>query len=324
MFRTLIVPLDGSEQAERSLPYAVRLAESGGGRLVLVRTALGPPPSGQDWESQQTAAIDEANAYLVDVARKLATRVPVASAVPYGHAAEQILQSVQQYDADAIVMTTHGRTGLAHLMHGSVAEAVVAQSHVPVLVLYTRPGEAPAAPFDVANARILVPLDGSALSETAVPVAASMLGIAGELVLLTVVELPEYVKRDDSGRVIAYIDQQESVIRQEGLEYLHNIARSMTATNPDLHVASDVRLGSPAEGILTAEIDRAADVVVMATHGLTGVRRSFTGSVAGQVVREGYTPVLLVPPHAFAGAAVTTTAAEPSSAFVSPAVPERS
>ena len=77
MFRTLIVPLDGSEQAERALPYAVRLAETGNGRLVLVRAALGPPPSGQNWEDQQTAAVDEANEYVAEVARKLATRVPV-------------------------------------------------------------------------------------------------------------------------------------------------------------------------------------------------------------------------------------------------------
>jgi nucleotide-binding universal stress UspA family protein len=205
MFRTLIVPLDGSEQAERALPYAVRLAETGGGRLVLVRAALGPPPSGQTWELEQTAAFDEASEYLADVARKLATRAPVAWSVPYGHAPEKILDVVQQFDADAIVMTTHGRTGLVHLVRGSVAEAVLAQSHVPVLVLHTRASEAAAAPFDVSTARILLPLDSSPFSETAVPVATSMLGSAGELVLLMVVEPPERVQRPESGKVIAYL-----------------------------------------------------------------------------------------------------------------------
>jgi len=302
MFRTLIVPLDGSEQAERALPYAVRLAETGGGRLVLVRAALGPPPSGYDWELQQTAAVDEATEYVAEVARTLATRAPVATSVPYGHAPEQILASVHQFDGDAIVMTTHGRTGLAHLMRGSVAEAVLAQSQVPVLVLHTRAGEAAAAPFDVSSARILLPLDGSPFSETAVPVATSMLGSAGELVLLMVVEPPEHVQHADSGQVIAYIDQQASDIRQAGLSYLQGIARSITARNDDLHVTGDIRFGAPAEGILMAEAERAVDLVIMATHGLTGVRRGFTGSVAGEVVRDGYTPVLLVPPHATVGA----------------------
>ena len=64
MFSTVVVPLDGSELAERALPYAVRFAAERGGRLVLVRAALGPPPSGLDWERQQLAAMAEANAYL--------------------------------------------------------------------------------------------------------------------------------------------------------------------------------------------------------------------------------------------------------------------
>jgi len=305
MFRTLIVPLDGSEQAERALPYAVRLALSGHGRLVLVRAALGPPPTGQDWERQQTAAVEEANAYLSGVAEKLATRIPLAISVPYGHAADEIVKSVDRYEADAIVMTTHGRTGLAHLVRGSVTEAVVARAHVPVLVLHTRPGEAAAAPFDVPSARILVPLDGSALAESAVPVAARVLGVAGELVLLSVVEVPARVQRDESGRVIAYVDQQEVAVRQEAFDYLHGVAATVTADNPDLHVTCDVRVNNtPAEGILMAEFERAVDLVVMATHGLTGVRRGFTGSVAGEVVRDGSAPVLLVPPHALVDAPV--------------------
>jgi nucleotide-binding universal stress UspA family protein len=266
-----------------------------------VRAALGPPPSGLDWERQQTAAMDEAHAYLANVALTIATRAPCVTSVQYGHAADQIVKSASQYNADAIVMTTHGRTGLAHLVHGSVAEAVLAKSHVPVLLLHARPGEAPAAPFEMTTARILLPLDGSPQAESAIPVATSLLGVTGELVLLNVLEPPEHVHRDDSGRVISYIDQQEGVIRQQGLDYLRSVARPITATNPDLHVTCDARLASPVDGILMAIFERAVDVVVMATHGLTGVRRSFTGSVAGEVVREGHTPVLLVPPHAFVG-----------------------
>ena len=101
--------------------------------------------------------------------------------------------------------------------------------------------------------------------------------------------------------MIAYVDQQLSDIRQEAFAYLHDIARSISATHPDQHVTCDVEVGGPAECILIAEAERAVDLVVMATHGLTGVRRGFTGSVAGEVVRDGYTPVLLVPPHVSIG-----------------------
>jgi len=87
VFNTVLVPLDGSELAERALPYAVRLAADRGGRLVLLRAALARPPSGLDWERQQLAVMEEATAYLAGVAEKVATRVPVATAPLYGHAA---------------------------------------------------------------------------------------------------------------------------------------------------------------------------------------------------------------------------------------------
>jgi nucleotide-binding universal stress UspA family protein len=105
MFRTLVVPLDGSELAERALPYAVRFAAERG-RLVLVRAALGPPPSGLDWEGQQLAVMEEATAYLSSVAEKVATRVPVTTVPLYGHAADTILSAAEQFDADSIVLAT--------------------------------------------------------------------------------------------------------------------------------------------------------------------------------------------------------------------------
>jgi nucleotide-binding universal stress UspA family protein len=296
MLRTLIVPLDGSDLAERALPYAVRLASAGGGRLVLVRAALGPPPSGLDWERQQAIAVEEAETYIARVAAKIATRVPVATAVPYGRAAHEILESVKQFDADGIVMATHGRTGPSHLVYGSVAEAVLAHGTVPVFLVHGRPGEAVAAPFDPPSARILVPLDGSAFSEAALPVAVEMLGIAGELVLVNVVTPPDHVERDDSGRVRVYLDQLEDAARREALNYLDMIRRQLQARNPDLHVTCDIRIGDPPDGIVLAEVERTADLVVMATHARTGLPRAFLGSVAGAVLRSGHAPVLLVPP----------------------------
>src|SRR5438874_2305555 len=190
MLRTIIVPLDGSEQAERALPYAVRLALAGSGRLALVRVALAPPPSGFDWERQQLAALQEAEAYLADVASKLATRVPVTTAAPYGKTPAKLLEAVSSIQADAIVMATHARSGLDHLLHGSVAEVVLAHSPVPVFLVCARSAEVPTPPFDPSSARILVPLDGSTFSESALPSAIQLLGTAGELVLVGVATPP--------------------------------------------------------------------------------------------------------------------------------------
>jgi hypothetical protein len=105
MLRRLLVPLDGSELAERALPYAVRLASSRGGRLVLVRVALAPPPAGLDWERQQLAELEQARAYLSGVVKKLGTPgLAVETAAPYGRAAVQILETVTELDADGVVI----------------------------------------------------------------------------------------------------------------------------------------------------------------------------------------------------------------------------
>jgi nucleotide-binding universal stress UspA family protein len=303
MFSTLVVPIDGSELAERALPYAVRFAAERGGRLVLVRAALGPPPSGLDWERQQQAVMEEASTYLAGVAEKVATRVPVTIAPLYGHPADEILAAVGQFDADSIVMATHGRTGLAHLLYGSVAEAILARSPVPVFVIHARPGEAAAPPFNSASARILVPLDGSAFAETVLPAVLEIIGATGELVLSSVAAPPDHVERDDRGRVRAYLDQQEEGITREAFDYLRRVEAQLKHQRPNLRVMLDVRIGDPARDIAIAEIDRGADLVVMATHGRTGIRRAVLGSVAGAVLATGSVPVLLVSPTASAVAA---------------------
>jgi nucleotide-binding universal stress UspA family protein len=140
----------------------------------------------------------------------------------------------------------------------------------------------------------MVPLDGSSLAEAALPSALDMLSDEGELVLVCVVAPPDHVERDATGRARAYLDQQEEAAERAAHTYLRDVIVRLHEINPDLRVVCDVRVGDAGPGILMATADHAADLVVMATHGLTGVRRAVVGSVAGSVVRAGVTPVLLV------------------------------
>jgi nucleotide-binding universal stress UspA family protein len=165
---------------------------------------------------------------------------------------------------------------------------------VPVLVVYARRGEAAASPVDPVSARIIVPLDGSSLAEQALPPALEMVGIAGKLVLVSVVMPPQHVLTDEAGRPRVYLDQQEERFSRDANNYLHGIAAQLKKSQPDLHVACDVRLGDPAPAIVMATLDRGGDLAVMATHGRTGLGRALLGSVAGDVVRTGATPVLLI------------------------------
>ena len=311
MFRTLLVPLDGSELAERALPYATALASAAGGKLVLVRVALAPPPAtldGATWVQEQSEAVAEAEQYLADIAARLRTRVAVETSVPYGRASSCIVDSITETGADAVVMATHGRTGLKHLLVGSVAEAVIADSAVPVFVTYARPGEMPQAPFDPAHARVIVPLDGSDFARAALPTAVELVASSGELVLVSVVEPPDHVEYDENGRVVAYLDQQEEARTREARDYLHWVARQMVEKYPGLQVSVEVRVGEPADGVIAVAADRVADLVVMARNGRTGIRRAVFGSVTGAVLHDGFTPVLVVHPHISATAASSPVA----------------
>jgi nucleotide-binding universal stress UspA family protein len=301
MYRTLVVPLDGSQLAERALPYAIGLAQASGARLVLTRAALAPAPrslDGSEWEVQQTETIAAATEYLRDMAESVSGQVPAVDiTVPYGRAVDKIIETILTYDADAVVMATHGRKGLAHLLYGSVTEGVLARSSVPVFAVYTRPGQAPAPSFSPGSARLLVPQDGSSFDGPALRTALDLLGRSGQIVLVTVVDPPDHVERDESGRrVLAYLDQQEEARTREPRDYLGLIVEQLRMQGVHVPVKIDVRLGDAASGIGMAAIDSQADLIVMATHGRTGISRAVQGSVAGTVLRTGTTPVLLVHP----------------------------
>lgn len=300
MLRTLVVPLDGSPLAERAIPYAIGLAQASHAWLVLMQ-AMMPPPlvslEGVDWERQQREAIGEGRQYLASMAESLAGQVSgVAIATPYGRAVDKIVETIAAFDADGVVMATHGRTGFAHLLYGSVTEGLLARSSVPVFVVYARPGEPPAPPFSAVRARVLVPMDGSAYDDAALRTAFNMVGPGGELVLVTVATPPEHVERDTNGRVLAYLDQQEEARTREAREYLSEMAQHAQSSTLARPVKVDVRIGDPASGIAMAAIDNQTQLIVMATHGRTGLRRAVFGSVAGSVLRTGTTPVVLVHP----------------------------
>jgi nucleotide-binding universal stress UspA family protein/uncharacterized protein YrrD len=155
MFERVVVPLDGSEFAERSLPYAAALAEKFGARLVLVRAYDGPEraarmlatmpadPVGtidpRTVEAVTQAAQEEAGevkAYLDAQAQPLAARgLQVDTVMADDAAADTILREAHRAPGTLVVMSTHGRSGLGRLVFGSVAQEVLHNAHAPVLLI---------------------------------------------------------------------------------------------------------------------------------------------------------------------------------------------
>lgn len=147
MYARILVPLDGSELAEVALPHAISLAKQSGAEVILLRVLepLAPGAAmGQEsiyiepefWRRLQQEYLDEARAYLDRVAARLsADGLSARTEIRRGSPAEMIIDTARELHADAIVMATHGRSGIGRWMLGSVADRVVRASHLPVLLI---------------------------------------------------------------------------------------------------------------------------------------------------------------------------------------------
>lgn len=279
IFNTILVPHDLSNHANRALKIAANLATRPG-RLIVLHVA------NQYGNARvQRSVLEDARLRLERaVSRALGDRdgLAIERRVVHGNPYAQITQAA--LDADSVIMCTAGRTGLSHLVIGSVAEKVVRYAPRPVLSF--RPGVAwPTQLFG----RIVVPHDFSRHATRALKMAASFAGPKGHLCVLHVVsDLPEGVNRRTGRRVFA----------SERRRLRHLIARTVP-TRRGPAVRCRVESGHPYQHIVEAA--RQADLIVMCTAGRTGFPRLVIGSIAEKIVRHAPVPVLTFRPAAAIG-----------------------
>ena len=300
MFPTVLLALDGSPLAERALPYAEELACAAGAQLLLVRAVAVHPVCGPAADAQLAAAVREAEAYLDELAAGLARRgLAVGTAVPRGPSAgDAVVDEAYRQQADLVVLTTHGQTGLGRWEYGSAAEVILARAPAPVLLLrsWLRANH-PEPPGD--RPRLLVPLDGSPFAEAGL-VAARRLArlLGGELVLCRAGPQPPLrpVRAPADAWLADYLQEEElDARRAAALGYLQRQAHRLAAQGYPARV--HLTVGEPAEAIAAAAREEGASLVVMATHGIADAYRLLLGSVAEGVLRCDETPLLLVRPE---------------------------
>ncbi len=154
MYRSILVPLDGSPLAEAILPEIEKLASGAVARprVVLIRVVPAHHIPGQDEIEWQARMIRRAEDYIEGIKQRLeASGQMVDHHVPYGDPASKILEVCEIYEYDLIAMSTHGRGGLGRWLMGSVADKVVRHSRTPVLLRRTRPEDVPGAEEEVAE-----------------------------------------------------------------------------------------------------------------------------------------------------------------------------
>ena len=295
MLRRIIVPLDGSAFAETAIPAAAALARGLRGHLELVMVhspALsGPSPTAALAQDARIRAYEEA--YVIQKARSSAGAAdgPVASSVLDGPVAATLIDHVRSRKADVVVMTTHGRAGLSRFFLGSVADRLVRELHCPILLL---PPESPQVPEPGAAARILIPLDGSALAASVLGRAAAVLPDAA-LELVRVVVLPATPLPPDAawGIPSEILDEELSL----ATHYLEDVAATLRARGWVVHTRV-LSHWSPAAAIADYAEERHCDLIALATRGESGLQRALLGSVADKVIRSARLPVLVWNPPA--------------------------
>lgn len=299
MIRTILVPLDGSPQAEGVLPAACRLARAAHATLLLIRVA-NAGPSFIDGAYAEIEAVTVARRYLDRLACDLAARGLVVRTDVFVHdPANAIATAALMHGADLIAMSTHGRSGLSRLLLGSVAEAVLRESALPVLLVRsTGHGSPPALRCVGPYRRIVVPLDGTPGAERALRFASGA-GWAREadLLLLTseqadAVPLVAEPYGLLAPQTFARAEQDMRGACAAARAYLEQAAeRSAPSRRHQCHVT----IGEPGAAIARLATEQETDLVVMATHARTGLSRLREGSVGAHVLRHADVPVLFIP-----------------------------
>ncbi len=302
MFPKILVPLDGSELAERALPLAVKLAAQGGSRLILLRvpvfdlpeSLLPPVVERQDarWrEYTPEDAVHAATAYLERIAARLTEQgSQVETRVVEGDPAGIILDLAEMEQISLIVMSPRGITGLARWVFGSVTERVLRQAPCPVLVSR--------ASGDVR--RVFITLDGSPLAEHAIEPGLNVAQRLGCPVTLLRVE-PRVANNLIEEMVIGLALANEGAVEQltdvalaNAALYLNDVVERYE--QPGRTLQKSLLVGGAAEQIVESVEQVSDSLIVMASHGRTGLQRWVYGSVTDKVMHSTEASLLIVRP----------------------------
>jgi nucleotide-binding universal stress UspA family protein len=273
----LLVCTDGSPESRGAIKAALELARSTGCQVYLLEVLvlipgyelqspdlLPPPPLNLEVQAAQEAAVRERlDAWRAEAAQagvELEPRLRTSSS-PY----EGIMEEVQELGPDWIVMGRHGLTGLARLLMGSVTARVIGHSPVNVLVV---PQEAA-----LSFGRLLMASDDSVFSTVAFEAALSI------------------AQRMESRLVAVSVAAGDGEIKG-AMEVTAKLQAAAAAQG--LALETMVLRGKPDEAIVKAAQAKQADLIILGSHGRTGLRRLLMGSVAERVIGQAHCPVLVV------------------------------
>lgn len=286
MYESILVPLDGSKTAKMVLPYVEEIAAKLANEIVLV----GVSEQGRHElpGSYLKTILEQVQLQLNDYTP--AKEVKVYSEVLLGEPATQILNSANRRKVSLIAMTSRGSSSQGPWLLGNIAAKVIRATSKPVLLIRAPVG-AEALKQKKLVRRILVPLDGSRVGETAVPWAETLAQtLAAELVFFQIIGITETYLYYQYYQVSPSLGPEKE--KASAMAYLESIEKSLSGKG--LKTSSAVAFGAPADGIIDYAKANAVDLIAISSHGRSGIGRWVFGSVTDKVLHSGDTPVLVV------------------------------
>ncbi len=297
MYETLLVPLDGSHFAEEALPLAAVLARTLGSELHLAHVIH--PSYDVDFKTPQEDLAwreevrDGADGYLEAHASELRDKgVSTLTAVLEGRVVPALNDYAEDQEVDLTLMTTHGSGGVRRWWLGSVADGLLRSGHTDLLLVRPWDDTADRSPGRSRFDRILVPVDGSELAESAMGPARLLASHFDATIRATrVVPKPLELTSIYGVPGVEISGEGHRARMQEAKEYLEQLVDRYPGEAVE---GSTVESSGAAEGVVDAAKAWEADLVTLSSHGRGGAERVLLGSVADKVIRATTRPVLVV------------------------------
>ena len=299
MYDKLLIPLDGSKTAEAVLPYARSLSRKLKFPVTLLTvidtSELSRSVSAADGLYLDRLVEDETQRsaeYLAKIGETFVDGA-VATRTEKGRTAEVIIESAAADKGTLIMMATHGRSGLKRFLLGSVTEKVLRGANNPLLLV--RANESAPTGGEATLKSVIVPLDGSELAESILPVveaSAKKLGL--EVVLFRAYMIPYGAYTAGEGFYDPVnLEAFRSGLRQESIDYLERRAAALRR-NGVKNVSCVAKEGLSADEIIKFARATPDNLIAMCSHGYSGVKRWALGSVTETLVRHAGDPVLVL------------------------------
>ena len=298
MYRKLLVTLDGSELSESILPYARIVARQLNLPVVLLRVvesevidvAVDPKRNYSYSDAEQDLRTSSAN-YLKGIVETFAKGLTVDCFTLVGDPAEMIIGKADEQAGTLVAMSTHGRSGMQRWYLGSVADKVLHASKSPILLVKGVKGSEPHDQEATIN-RIIVPLDGSPLAEQALPHATAVaLSLDAQIDMLRVYSLLTNAYYGEG--YLPNFDEIADTVKEEATDYL-TIKNDEFVTADVKHGDGVIEEGDAAAKIIELAQETPNSLIVMCSHGRSGISRWVLGGTADRVVRHSGDPVLVV------------------------------